>query len=193
MTESKFVEDRLINFGITANGSVSKAFIERDIRSFQRAASYVRDLKYKRTSDPSDPLLVLIEERGTCSSKHALLAKLADENHRPILLTVGFFEMSGANTPGVGKILKKFNLPSVLEAHCYLKYKDERFDYTRASTSDRMTLQILHEETLSPDQIGPHKVALHRAKLATWLTNSKIPYTLEQAWQIREECILAIT
>jgi hypothetical protein len=49
---------------------------------------------------------VLCEGRDTCSTKHALLAKLSRENGRRVALILGIYEMDEANTPGVGAVLK---------------------------------------------------------------------------------------
>jgi hypothetical protein len=58
----------------------------------------VRSLPYGRNSDHSDWRLVLGEGRGTCSTKHALLADLARENRRHVALMLGIYEMDEDNT-----------------------------------------------------------------------------------------------
>jgi hypothetical protein len=46
------------------------------------------------------PVIVLAEQRGTCSTKHALLRRLAIEQGLDIALVLGIYEMTERNTPG---------------------------------------------------------------------------------------------
>ena len=52
------------------------------------AVTYIRRLPYGRNTDRSDILRVLREGKGTCSTKHALLACLAQEQGIPLELTL---------------------------------------------------------------------------------------------------------
>ena len=63
------------------------------------------------------------EGRGTCSTKHALLADLARENRRHVALVLGIYEMDEDNTQEIGTVLDRNGLPCVPEAHCYLVHE----------------------------------------------------------------------
>ena len=56
---------------------ISSVFMDRGIDNFRAAGRYLHHLPYGRNTDRADFRLVLTEGRGTCSTKHALLAELA--------------------------------------------------------------------------------------------------------------------
>jgi hypothetical protein len=60
-------------------------FAARGVADFRAAGRYLQHLPYGRTADRADFVAVLREGRGTCSTKHALLAALAraGRGHRP--------------------------------------------------------------------------------------------------------------
>ena len=83
----------LLNFDIEPNGVLSTAVLAAGFSSFESFAKYVRSLPYGRIEPSNDGLAVLREKRGTCSSKHQLLALLAHEcGHTEISLTIGIYE-----------------------------------------------------------------------------------------------------
>src|SRR5260370_19306345 len=57
---------------VTLNPSaeVTAAFLTIGARSYRAAAAHVGELPYGRNSDIDDPLIVIREGRGTCSTKH---------------------------------------------------------------------------------------------------------------------------
>ena len=93
-----------------SNGTVTPAFSQRGKRDLRSAGQYIQALPYGRNSHPGDPLIVLKENRRTCSTKHALLRRLAIEQNLDIVLILGIYEMSEQNTPGVGAVLAKYGL-----------------------------------------------------------------------------------
>src|SRR5262245_37335349 len=86
-------------------GPESEAFLRAGCKTYRSAARTLHALPYGRNSDREDFRLVLIEQRGTCSTKHALLAALALEQQLDVALTIGIYDMSERNTPGVGRVL----------------------------------------------------------------------------------------
>jgi len=102
---------------LAAVGSLHEPFALAGCATFRGAAKHVHALPHGRNSDRADWRLVLEEARGTCSTKHALLAALAREQHVPVSLMIGIFDMSEANTPGVGSVLSAHALASLPEAH----------------------------------------------------------------------------
>jgi len=176
-------------------GFITRTFLARGICDFQSAARYLHYLPYGRNTNRADFRLVLDEGRGTCSTKHALLAELAHEQDTPVALTLGIYAMHERNTPGVGRILEKYGLSFLPEAHCYLTYTKSRVDITRSGVeSNESIAQFLHEETITPAQIGEYKVELHQRFLRVWLVNEKRAggRMFEEIWKIREECIAAL-
>jgi hypothetical protein len=176
-------------------GLIADEFIIREITDLRAAGRYLHHLPYGRNSDRSDFRLVLPEGRGTCSTKHALLAELAREQTLSIVLTLGIYEMHERNTPGVGCVLHKYGLPYLPEAHCYLRYKGTRIDITRSGAEPTEPInQFLSEEGIVPAQIGDYKVEFHQRFLRSWLANTDVVgnRSFAEIWQIREECIAAL-
>lgn len=180
---------------LTKAGPVSDAFRALGVEDLAGAARHVRALPYGRISDRLGwATLVLAEHRGTCTTKHALLAELAREQGVPLELTLGIYEMGEANTPGVGAVLARHGLSTIPEAHCYLTHGGRRIDVTRDVTPEQRIDRFLHEEPIAPAQIGDYKIALHRRVLADWI--GRMPearrMSLDQVWAIREACITAL-
>jgi hypothetical protein len=180
----------LPDFIINPGGKVSLEFLTRNISSFHQACTFVKYLPYGRNANKEDPATVFTDNCGTCSTKHALLKYLTDENNfREVKLMMGLYKMNSRNTPGVSATLKKHGLDYIPEAHNYLKYKDQVFDFTKVVAFDFMK-DLLEETEILPEQIGDYKVIYHKNYLQTWLAqNSAIPYTLNELWEIREQCI----
>ncbi|HVN29836.1 MAG TPA: hypothetical protein VMT64_15175 [Candidatus Binataceae bacterium] len=186
--------DALPSKALEACGEASAQFIALGIEDYRDAARFVNQLPYGRNADRADFRLVIPEHRGTCSTKHALLAALAIEQHLPVHLTLGIYEMSERNTPGVGAVLDSHSLKFVPEAHCYLMYDAKRIDVTRSAASPTEAIaRFLHEETITPPQIGEYKVGMHQRFMREWVARTMPQRSWEQVWKIREECIAALT
>ena len=175
-------------------GDIAAAFIRAGALDYRAAARFVSRLPYGRNFLARDPLVVMREGRGTCSTKHALLRRLAMEQDLKISLVVGIYEMNAENTPGIGSVLERYQLVSLPEAHCYLRYCGKRVDITR-DNGGRRELEFFLEEDIIPEQIGEYKAVLHRRFMQQWMTKSNVAgrRDLEELWRIREECIAALS
>lgn len=179
----------LPDFRLSGGGEATSRFRSLGIEDYRAAARFIRDLPYGRTSDRSDYRLVLEEGRGTCSTKHALLAALAREHDAGIELRIGIYLLDGKNTPGTAPVLRRHGLPALPEAHCYLASRNKRVDVTGVEGT---TIEgFLHEEVIDPDQIGPYKVRLHGDFLRSWARRRRLDP--ERVWRVREECIDALS
>ena len=177
-------------------GEVSAAFILAGSLDYRAAARFVCGLPYGRNTAISDPLIVMREYRGTCSTKHALLRRLAVEQGLDVALVLGIYEMQERNTPGVGPILKKYGLADLPEAHCYLLYRSNRIDVTREiAASQEVISRFDYEQDIDAEQIGDYKRTLHRQFLQRWITETAAAggRDLDEIWRIREECIAALS
>lgn len=182
----------LLNFNILPKGNVSNTLLSLDIVNFHQAVQFVGHLPYGRNTVGTEYLLVLTEEKGTCSTKHALLSALCiEQGIEEVKLFTGIYEMSEHNTPGVGTVLNNYGLHSIPEAHCYLKYDNYRFDFTRLDVQGEPIEEFLVEEQLEPSQIGDFKKDFHRKFIPIWLSNNELDkkFNLNSLWEIREECI----
>jgi len=105
---------------------------------------------------------------------------------------LAIYLMNAQNTPGVHEVLRKYGVASIPEAHCYIRCHGKRVDAT--CRAGRRVLTLVHEEEISPEQIGSYKIDLHRRYLRRWTEENTDghKYGIEEAWQIREECISAL-
>ena len=177
--------------------TITSAFLRIQAEDFRSAAQYVSLLPYARNTHPDNPLVVLIEERGTCSTKHALLRRLAIEQNVDIALVLGIYEMSERNTPGVGNVLGRYGLAMLPEAHCYLRMAGSRIDVTPAidqAPTERIS-RFLYEEDIDPSQITGYKTGLHKRFLAQWIIDNGGlgGRSLSDLWDIQEECIARLS
>lgn len=182
-----------LNFPIEPRSSLCELVRSYGLLDFASLCDYVRTLPYGRVASQNDPLLVLREGKGTCSSKHQLLACVAHECGRDdVKLTVGIYEMSEANTPGVEAVLQEASIASIPEAHCYLTVGLERFDFTGLQSGNESPfLSLLEEHIVSPQMLAQSKPCLHKQALEVWA--SKTGMSANTAWSIREACIAALT
>ncbi len=188
--------DALPDWVLEEGGEITRAFVSAGAKDFRAAARYVHALPYGRNSSRTDPLIVIREHRGTCSTKHALLARLALEQRLEIGLVIGIYRMTERNTPGVGRVLGANGLEYIPEAHCYLRYLEDRIDVTReiAGGPAEPIAHFLYEEEISPEQIGDYKIALHQRWMREWIASPNGPrgFGFDELWKIREKCIAAL-
>jgi hypothetical protein len=154
------------------SGIISTAFLSFAKADLRVAGQHASELPYSRNGRPADPLAVLTDRRGTCSTKHALLRRLAIEQEIDLVLILGIYEMNERNTPGVGSVLQRHGLNALPEAHCYLRVGNERIDVTRqhARSYVEPIFHFLHEEEIDPSQITLYKRGVHKSFLQQWIT-----------------------
>ena len=195
LNQGGFFMQTLLNFILNPHGIIAKEFLKLGIVDFKSAVEYVQLLPYKRNKVKENHLCIFDDLGGTCSTKHALLKNLADENNvDEVKLILGIFNMNKENTPKIYPILKKYNLTHIPEAHNYLKYKNVIFDYTRKNFSAENFIKDWVEEIeIEASQITDFKIKYHQNFLRNYLAQqSSIPYSLRDFWQIREECIATL-
>jgi len=185
--------DDILSAALEADGPMSRLAGRYGLQTFRDAVAAVKKLPYRRNSRRSDYSLVLIEGQGVCSTKHASLADLASENSLPVDLVLGIFEMTEANTPGVGKVLAAYGLEAIPEAHCFLRGPFGTIDVTMPADSPSSAKIFIYEEVIQPDDIGEHKAAVHRRLLRAWARERKSDLDVGELWMIREECIAALS
>lgn len=182
----------MLDFELSSDQIYSSRFRELKITSFKEACDFIANLPYGRNTNREDFGLVLSEMKGTCSSKHALLASLALENGHPeVELIAGIFLMNEETHSRLNVFFADKSYSNIPECHCYLRFRGERFDYTDAS--NRMELiapKIVREQRIDPNQVVDWKIMIHKHYLQGWLNrNSAFQMTLEEIWRDREEAI----
>lgn len=143
----------LPNAEIKGPGVISKEFIRLGIKGFSDACRYVHQLPYGYNSDRDDLLILFKEGRGSCTTKHAVIATLAEEIGLPILKNIGIYPMTEDIVTGTNEILDKFNLLYVPMVHCFLVFQDYRVDLTEGNNNgkNRPVDGFLHTEAVIPN------------------------------------------
>jgi hypothetical protein len=179
---------------LEGDGRITNMFRAAGAQDFVGAAHHIWGLPYGRIRDRAEFWRVLKEGRGTCTTKHALLAELAREQGIDLDLMLGIYEMGEGNTPGIGGVLQKYGLSYVPEAHCYLRYQGVRIDVTGVPPGAEPIERFLYEEPITVEKIGAYKNDLHRRFLHDWIarTESVQGRSLDDVWRIRGECIAAL-
>ena len=176
---------------LLSNDDLTLHLKKKGITTWNALTIYIKLLPYGRTANRTDLSLVLTEQKGTCSSKHAFLKQIADLNNLPnITLILGMYKMNSKNTPKIGNVLIENNIDFIPEAHCYLSVNGKRLDFTsRNSDFNRLKNDILLERDIEPFQVSEFKVDFHKAYIQTWIETDNIPYNFDEIWKLREACI----
>ena len=86
--------------------------------NFETLIEKVKNIPYGRNANRYDFSLVLSENKGTCSSKHAFLKDFADKNEiENVKLYIGIFKMNETNTPKLGDLLSNNKSKYIPKAH----------------------------------------------------------------------------
>ena len=136
---------------ISGNGMMAAAFLARGIRTFRAACDFVQRLPYGYNSDRDDLMILFKEGRGTCSSKHAVIATLALEMGLPVTKSIGIYAMTEDLVTGTHAILERHALPYVPMIHCFLVYGDKIIDLTAGNRNgkNRPLDTFLHTEEVA--------------------------------------------
>lgn len=179
------------NFEIISDKILSQKVLNVGVNNSLELIDFIQKMPYGRSSQRGNLELVISENRGTCSSKHALIKAIATENNvEDLKLVIGIYKMTEANTPKIGSEIQNNGLEYLPEAHCYLKYKNEAIDVTSVNANfDKIKSVILEEIEIEPKQIGQFKVDYHRTFIQKWIEQENLSLTLDEVWTIREKCI----
>ncbi len=141
------------NSRITGNGPVSEEFIHKKIEGFQDACRFVHQLPYGYNSDRDDLMILFKENKGSCTTKHAVIGTLAEELTLPVYKYIGIYAMTEKIVTGTDNILKVFDLPFIPMVHCFLVYKDFRIDLTDGNKNGKNNTI---EEFFETRKVPPH-------------------------------------
>jgi hypothetical protein len=133
-------------------GEISRKFLDLGINSFREACDYVHNVEYGYNTDYEDRMIFFKENKGTCTTKHATIAGLAEELEIPLYKHVGVYKFTEEISSGTKEILKRFNIPYVPMVHCFLVYEKFRFDLTEGNCNGKNTSleEFIHEERVDP-------------------------------------------
>jgi hypothetical protein len=144
--------DKLPDAEIIRVGELSKKFLDLGIKTFKDACNYVHDIDYGYNTNYEDKMIFFKEKKGTCTSKHAVIAGLAQELNIPLFKYVCVYKFIEEITTGVSKILKQYEIPYVPMVHCFLVYENSRFDLTEGNRNGKKTPinECIHSERVDP-------------------------------------------
>lgn len=164
---------------------------EQKDTNWNELIDFVKHIPYGRNANRSDFSLVIKENKGTCSSKHAFLKDYADKNRiSDVKLFIGIFKMTEINTSKIYPLLSENKIKYIPEAHCYLKIDGIPIDVTTTeSFYDKIKNDILEEIEIKPFQVTDYKVDYHKYFLKKWIFETKQMKTFDEIWSIREHCI----
>jgi len=178
--------DKIPDAEIKSLGEMSKKFLDLGIKSFKQSCEYVHKIEYGYNSNYNDKFIFFKENKGTCTSKHAVIAGLAEELHIPLYKYVGIYKLTEEISTGTNEILKKYKIPYIPMIHCFLVYKDSRFDLTEGNYNGKKTTidELIHEEKVDPFISNKDEYLLFKKVLK----NKVLP--LEEMDEIKERALL---
>ncbi|MBN1215099.1 MAG: hypothetical protein JXA99_06590 [Candidatus Lokiarchaeota archaeon] len=178
---------------IKPQGIISKKFLELGINTFRKACDFVHNKAYGYNSNYDDKMIFFKENMGTCTTKHATIAGLAEELNIPVYKYVGIYKFTEEISKGVDDILKKYSLPYVPMVHCFLKYKDYKFDLTEGNKNGKKKSieNFIHIEKVIPFITRKDEYLLFKRVLKERiLIDNEMRDTKERTiLKAREECI----
>ena len=178
---------------ITDSGEISKKFLELGITSFKEACLYVHNMKYGYNSDKDDKMILFKENMGNCTTKHGVIAALAEELNIPLYKKVGIYKLTDAIAKGTEEILNKYDIPYVPMVHCFLVYENYRFDLSEGNKNGKNTSieEFIHEEKVIPFITRKNEYLLFRQVLDEKIMPSKEIEGIEKRTLLkaREEAI----
>lgn len=122
---------------MTRLGIISDNFLGIGIEKFHSACRFVQELPYGYNSDRDDLLILFKEKMGSCTTKHAVIATLAEELNLPIAKHIGIYAMNEKIVTGCGQILETYALPYLPMLHCFLVFGDHSVDLTEGNDNGK--------------------------------------------------------
>jgi hypothetical protein len=152
---------------ITEAGPVSKKFLELGIESFHAACQYVEELPYGYNSNREDVMILFEEKKGSCTTKHGVIAVLAEELSLPVGKTVAIYALTEEIVMGADQILNKYALPYLPMIHCFLESGNHRVDLTEGNDNgkNKPLDEFLYTEKAGPMISGRDEYMIYRKVL----------------------------
>ena len=152
---------------IHKKGIISEKFIDLKIKNFWDACVYIHDIPYGYNSTIDDILIVFKEGYGSCTTKHAVIATLAEELSIPVHKMIGIYAMNEEIVTGTNLILGKYHLPYLPMIHCFLIYDSYRVDLTEGNNNgkNRAIEEFLFTEKVIPNISEKDEYLLYKKAL----------------------------
>jgi len=152
---------------ISTAGPISEKFLSLGVDRFMDACRYVHILPYGFNKDRDDLMILFKENRGTCTTKHAVIATLANELNLPIEKNIGIYAMTEQIVTGTNEILAKYSLPYVPMVHCFLIYGKNRVDLSEGNNNgkNRPIEDFLFTQKVEPNISAKDEYLIYRDAL----------------------------
>ena len=156
---------------LVGNGAVSQKFRALGVRRFLGACRFVHELPYGYNSDRDAPMILFKEMKGSCTTKHATIAALAEEHSLPITRGVGIYAMTEALVTGCSRILAEYRIPYVPMIHCYLEFEGRKVDLTEGNRNgkNRPIDEFLFTQKVESDISAKAEYLVYRKALSDLL------------------------
>jgi hypothetical protein len=160
---------------ISKKGIISEKFISLDIKNFWDACKYVHTLPYGYNSTTDDILILFKEGYGSCTTKHAVIATLAEELGIAVQKMIGIYGMNEEIVTGTNQILKKYHLPYLPMIHCFLIYNSFHVDLTEGNNNGKnhSIEEFLFTENVIPNFSEKDEYLLYKKALKNHILNRR--------------------
>jgi len=147
---------------------LSEKFLDLGVNRFSGACKYVHELPYGYNTDREDLLILFKERMGSCTTKHAVIATLAEELDLPIKKNVVIYAMTQDLITGTQSILRKYDLPYLPMIHCILAYRRFSVDLTQGNQNgkNQPIVDFLFTQEVSANISAKEEYLLYRKALA---------------------------
>jgi hypothetical protein len=188
--------EKLPDAEIRSKGELSQRFLKLGIKTFKKACNYVHNIEYGYNTNYDDKFILFKEKKGSCTSKHAVIAGLAEELKIPLFKHVGVYKFTEEISTDTEEILKKYEIPYVPMIHCFLVYRDNQFDLTEGNCNGKNTSieEFIHEEKVDPFITTKDEYLLFKKVLKEkiLLSNDMVGIKERVILKAREEAIILI-
>jgi len=152
---------------IDKKGILSEKFTSLKIKNFWDACAYVHDLPYGYNSTTDNILILFKEGYGSCTTKHAVIATLAEELSIPVHKMIGIYAMNEDIVTDTNHILEKYHLPYLPMIHCFLIYNSFRVDLTEGNNNgkNRSIEEFLFTKKVIPNISEKDEYLLYKTAL----------------------------
>ncbi len=122
---------------ITESGQISSKFLELGVVSFKDACHHVHSMPYGYNKEKDKPLILFEDNKGSCTTKHGVIALLAEELGVNLKKRLGIYQMTEEIVSGTQEIIEKYQIPYIPMVHCFLTFNQYRFDLTEGNANGK--------------------------------------------------------